>query len=364
MKIKEITGVLEEWAPKALQESYDNSGLQVGDPEAFVRKALVCLDCTEAVVEEAERLDCDLVISHHPLIFKGLRSLVATGPVERTVLSLIRKNIALYAIHTNLDNVISGVNGEIADRLGLRVIQVLDPKPEQLYKLAVFVPIAQAEAVRNAMFAAGAGHIGKYDECSFGSAGTGTFRAGAGAEPYSGSIGVRHEAEELKLEMVLPRLLLSKVMAAMRATHPYEEVACDILPLVNTDDRIGSGLIGEWDRPMSGPDFLSRLKQVFGIQVVRHTALLDRSISRVAVCGGSGAFLIGKAKAANVDAFITGDIKYHDFFDADGQLVLADIGHYGSEQFTAAVIKRYLEREFPTFAVHLTETVTDPTQYS
>lgn len=360
MTIKDLVTVLERWAPRSLQEEYDNSGLQVGDPAAEVNAALVCLDCTEEVVEEAARHGCGLVISHHPVIFKGLKSLVPRSYVERTVLAAIRHHVALYAIHTNLDNVLDGVNGEIASRLGLENTRVLDPKPGQLRKLVVFVPGNHAEAVREALFSAGAGQVGAYDECSFNLEGIGTFRPGEGSKPFSGSPGQRSLEPEVRVEVVYHVPREAAILQAMTAAHPYEEVAHDIHPLANSHQHIGSGLVGEWKEPLDEIGFLDRLKAVFGLQGLRHTRLLGRPVRRVALCGGSGAFLLPKAIAAGADAYVTGDVKYHQFFDVDGRLLLADIGHYGSEQYTMHLVQRRLGEHFPTFAVRLTETVTDP----
>ncbi|MGV3637865.1 MAG: Nif3-like dinuclear metal center hexameric protein [Flavobacteriales bacterium] len=360
MRIKDLITTLEAWAPRSLQEDYDNSGLQVGDPETEVSSALVCLDCTEAVVEEAARLGCGLIISHHPVIFRGLKSLSGKGYVERTILAAIKQGIALYAIHTNLDNVASGVNAEIAARLGLKNLRVLDPKPGQVRKLVVYTPLDHAEAVRAAMFQAGAGRIGNYDECSFNVEGMGTFRAGEGTVPLVGQHGVRHAEREVRIEVVVPTTAVAEVVAAMIKAHPYEEVAYDLIPVMNVHPGIGSGLVGELDKPLEESQFLAQVKQAFGLSVIRHTKLLGKPVERVALCGGSGAFLIGKAKAAGADAYLTGDVKYHEFFDADSKLLLADIGHYGSEQCTMNLIQRRLGELFPTFAVRLTENVTDP----
>ena len=360
MRIKELTSALEAWAPRSLQEDYDNSGFQVGDPEREITAALVCLDCTEAVVEEAVDKGCQLIISHHPVIFRGLKSLVARGYVERTLLAAIKHDIALYAIHTNLDNVVSGVNAEIAARLGLKVTGVLDPKPGQLRKLVVFVPNDHVDILRKAVFDAGGGHIGDYDECSFVFDGEGTFRPRQGANPVVGEIGKRNIEAESRLEFIYSSHTEAAILRAMNAAHPYEEVAYDLIPLDNAHQGIGSGLVGAWDKPLSENEFLGRLKQVFRLKAVRHTRLLGKPVQRVALCGGSGAFLIGKAKAAGVDAYLTGDVKYHEFFEADGRMLLADIGHYGSEQFTMHLIQRRLGELFPTFAVRLTENVTDP----
>ncbi len=351
MKIKEIVAALDHWAPRELQEEYDNCGLQVGDPEKEVESALVCLDVTEEVVKEAVRHGHGLIIAHHPLIFKGLKSLTGRSYVERTLLAAIEAKVAIVAIHTNLDNILAGVNGEIARRLGLKALRVLDPKPDQLRKLAVFVPLDHAEAVRNALFAAGAGHLGAYDECSFGLEGTGTFRAGEGSDPYVGEKGSRHQEKELRVEVIYRAYSEKAIIQAMVAAHPYEEVAYDLYPLLNMDRSIGSGLLGEWDEPLEEKEFLDRLKEVFQLKVLRHTAFTGRPVRRVAICGGSGSFLLGKALGAGADAFVTGDVKYHQFFDADGRLLLVDIGHYGSEQYTMHLIQRRLKEKFPTFAV-------------
>jgi hypothetical protein len=256
--------------------------------------------------------------------------------------------------------VIDGVNGEIAARLGLSRLRVLDPKPAQLRKLVVYVPIEHSDAVRNAIFTAGAGQVGNYDECSFTVGGMGTFRPGPNTLPFMGEQGRREAVSEFRMEFIYHQAQERAILEAMLAAHPYEEVAYDLLPLANAYQRIGSGLIGEWTQPLDEHAFLQRLKEVFGLTVVRHTRLLGKPVTKIALCGGSGAFLIGKAKAAGADAYLTGDVKYHEFFEADGRMLLADIGHYGSEQFTMHLIQRHLSELFPTFAVRLTKTVTDP----
>jgi dinuclear metal center YbgI/SA1388 family protein len=360
MRIKELTAALEAWAPRSLQEDYDNCGLHVGDPEDVVSSALVCLDCTEEVVEEAARLGCGLIISHHPLIYRGIKTLSGTGHVERTLVAAIRHGIALYAIHTSLDNLIGGVNGEIAARLGLTGVRVLAPKPGQLRQLVVFVPKDHAEALRNALFAAGAGAVGGYDECSFSTDGVGTFRGGADARPFVGRAGERHSEPEVRVEVLVPVAHEPAVLAAMRAAHPYEEVAYNLVQLANEHQGVGAGLLGELPAALPEEVFLARVKEAFGLHVIRHTRLLGRPVKRVALCGGAGSFLIGRAKAVGADIYLTADVKYHEFFGADGRLVVADIGHYGSEQFTMHLIQRRLRELFPTFAVRLTERVTDP----
>lgn len=360
MRLSDIIRTLEAWAPPVLQEDYDNSGLQVGDPNREVKAAIIALDCTEEVVAEAVKRGCDLVIAHHPVIFRGLKSITGRTGVERTLIAAIKNNVALYAIHTNLDNVLTGVNAEIAARLGLQDLQVLEPKPGQLHKLVVFVPTAHVETVRTAMFEAGAGRIGQYDECSFGLEGQGTFRGGEGSNAFVGRKGERHTEPETRIETIFHAPLERAIVTAMIKAHPYEEVAYDIYPLANNFKGVGSGAIGKLPAPMEEAAFLARVKEAFGAPVVKHTALLGKPVERVAVCGGSGAFLIGRARAAGADAYVTADIKYHEFFGAEGQLLVADVGHYESEQFTMHLIQRHLRDKLPTFAAHLTENVTNP----
>lgn len=363
MKLRELTGYLETLAPLALQESYDNSGLLVGDPEMEVKEALIALDCTEAVLDEAIRLGCNLVITHHPIVFKGLRKLTGANYVERTVIKAIQHNIALYAIHTNLDNVTGGVNSKIADRLGLEERQILSPKRQLLRKLAVFVPEKNAEELRQALFGAGAGQVGLYDQCSFNLHGTGTFRAGPGTQPYVGEIGKQHQEEEIRVEVIYPAYLEGGILGAMRSAHPYEEVAYDIYSLENAHQQVGSGMVGSLPEPMNPIGFLQFLKESMGAQVIRHTALPSHKVRKIAVCGGSGSFLLQDAIRAGADVFVTADYKYHEFFDADGKIVIADVGHFESEQFTQELLLEIIQKKFPTFAVRLTEIQTNPINY-
>lgn len=346
-----------------LQEEYDNCGLHTGDGEAEVGKALITLDCTEAVVAEAVRHGCNLIIAHHPPIFKGLKSITGRNDVERTILAAIRNHVAIYAMHTSLDNVLNGVNSEIAQRMGLKPLHVLDPKADLLRKLAVFVPKSHADAVRDALFAAGAGVIGAYDECSFNTEGTGTFRAGEGTDPFVGEKGKRHSENEVRVEVICPVTSEQAVIAALLQAHPYEEVAYDLFPLRNSHPGIGSGLLGELKEPMAEQDFLAMLKAAFDVPAIRHTPLRNKPVQRVAVCGGSGAFLIGKAMAAKADAYVTGDVKYHEFFQPEGRMLLADIGHFESEQYTPVLIQRHLAGILPTFATRLSETGTNPIHF-
>ncbi len=363
MKIKEIIRTIAEFAPPAYQESYDNAGLLTGHPEEDVTNALLTLDVTEAVVEEAVERGCNLIIAHHPIIFKGLKQLNGKNYVERTVIKAIKKDVAIYAAHTNLDNVKQGVNAMICERLGLQNQQILLPKKNELNKLYTFVPHKQAEQVRSALFEAGAGHIGNYSESGFSVKGEGSFKAGEETNPYVGEKGKQHVEPETKLEVIFPAVIKSKVIAALQQAHPYEEVAYDIVALENEYEKVGSGMIGVLEKPMEEMEFLQKIKMNMKAGGIRYTPLLGKKIKKVAVCGGAGSFLLKKAIRAGADLFITADFKYHEFFDADGQLVIADIGHFESEQFTVDVFNRILKEKFPTFAALKSNIRTNPINY-
>ena len=364
MQISEIISFLESVAHPSLQENYDNAGLITGNPGWECTGIICCLDSTEEVIAEAINKKANLVIAHHPIIFGGLKKINGKNYVERTVIDAIRHDIAIYAIHTNLDNVIEGVSGKMAERIGLRNRTVLLPKEKTLKKLFVFVPIAHADAVRNAVFAAGGGEIGNYSECSFNMEGTGTFKAGSSAQPFVGEVDKQHQEQEIKVEIIFHQHLENRILQAVKAVHPYEEMAYDIVPLANQHAGTGSGLIGELETPMEETAFLAHLKQVFGLKVIRHTRLQKKPVKRVAVCGGAGSFLINNALRAGADFYITGDIKYHEFFDADNRMVVADIGHYESEQFTIELLQELLEQKFPNFAVLKTGIITNPVYYT
>jgi dinuclear metal center YbgI/SA1388 family protein len=363
MKISDVIGYLEHLAPRSSQESYDNSGLLIGDRNAHVRGVLVTLDCTEEIVNEAVRSGCNLIVAHHPIIFKGLRSITGDNYVERTVLACVKNDVALYAIHTNLDNYRFGVNYEIGNRMGLKDLRILSPKANTLFKLSVFVTNEYHEAVSKAVFEAGAGEIGNYGECEFYTEGTGTFKPLEGADPFSGQIGSLSKDSEIKAEYLVSSHRLKAVIRAMEKAHPYEEVAHDIIPLVNKDQTEGSGMIGTLENEMDEVEFLAHLKNVFKCGAIRHTATLGKKVRTVAFCGGSGSFLLSNAKAAGADVFVTGDFKYHEFFDAEGEIMIADIGHYESEQYTSNLLADILKKKFTTFAVRLTGINTNPINY-
>ncbi len=363
MKLSQLTDYLESLAPLAYQEDYDNAGLIVGKPDQEIYQALVSLDCTEAVVDDAIANNCQVIVSHHPIVFKGLKKLNGKTYVERVVEKAIRNNIALYAIHTNLDNIHTGVNARICETLGVKNTRVLSPKHNLLKKLVTYVPVAQAEQVRNALFHAGAGNIGNYSEASFNAEGTGTFKGNEFSDPYVGEPGIRHTEEEIRVEVIYPANLESKILMALVLAHPYEEVAYDLYNLTNPNQQVGSGMIGELDIAVNEEAFLSFVKEKMQAHVIRHTAFTGRHIKKLAVCGGAGGFLLKQAINAGADIFITADYKYHEFFDAEGKILIADIGHFESEQFTQQLLVDIIRKKFSTFAVRLTDINTNPVKY-
>ncbi|HLP49891.1 MAG TPA: Nif3-like dinuclear metal center hexameric protein, partial [Chitinophagales bacterium] len=354
---------LETIAPLSYQESYDNSGLIVGDANAPVKKVLITLDATEAVIDEAIREKCQLVIAHHPIVFGGLKKFNGKNYVERVVIKAIKNNIAIYAIHTNYDNVIEGVNAKICERIGLTNCQILAPKKQLLKKLYTFIPVAHHERVTKAVFEAGTGYIGNYSETSFNVAGTGTFKGNEKSNPVLGKKGVLEKAEEIKFETIFPAHLEHKVIGALLQAHPYEEVAYDVVTLDNAYQKVGSGMVGELKKPVDELTFLKNLKKSLKTDCIRYTALQGKPIKKVAVCGGAGSFLLNNAIAAGADAFVTADFKYHEFFNADNKLVIADVGHYESEQFTRDLLLQHLSEKFPILAALISSVNTNPIKY-
>jgi dinuclear metal center YbgI/SA1388 family protein len=363
MTIGEIAKALESWAPRIYQENYDNSGLLLGDIHSEITAAIVSLDCTEAVLDEAIRSGAGLIISHHPIIFGGLKRITGNTQTERVLLKAIRHNIALYAIHTNLDNTFTGVNHKIGDLLKIVNRTVLEPRKASLFKLATFVPMDKTDVVLQALFSAGAGQIGAYSDCSFISEGTGTFKGDVTTNPYVGAAGIRHFENENKVEVILPEHVKNEVIKALIKAHPYEEVAWDLYRLENVYDKLGSGMVGDLVQEKDTLDFLHDLKQIFSVKCIRHTALVNQRIKKVAWCGGSGSFLLPQAIASGADVFISADFTYHKFFDAEGKIIIADIGHFESEQFTIDLIVDFLNKKFPTFATLKTRVNTNPIAY-
>lgn len=364
MKVKDITNYLEEIAPLAYQESYDNSGLIVGDNHMEVKGIMLCLDSTEEVLDEAITRGCNMIIAHHPIVFSGLKKLNGKNYIERTVIKAIKNDVAIYAIHTNLDSVLKdGVSEKIGKKLGLNNMQILSPKGGLLKKLVTYCPTAQADEVRAAIFEAGAGQIGEYDMCSFNVPGKGTFRAGENSNPYVGEKGEMHLEDEVRIETIYPAHIEGKVLGGMIAAHPYEEVAYDIYPLGNKHTQVGLGVIGELETELSGEAFLKHLKESMRLDVIRYTTLNSNKIKKVAVCGGSGSFLLNDAKAKEADVLVTADFKYHQFFDGEGDIMIADIGHYESEYYTIELLNELITKKITNFAVIFTTINTNPVKY-
>ncbi|SEI41174.1 dinuclear metal center protein, YbgI/SA1388 family [Dyadobacter sp. SG02] len=361
--IKEILTELEKLAPLPYQEDYDNAGLLVGSQDTEVTGILFTLDITEDIVDEAIQKQCNLIVAHHPIIFKGLKKLNGKNYVERTVIKAIKNDIALYATHTNLDHVTGGVNWQIARRLGLQNIKVLAPKKQILTKLAFFCPVENTQEVLDALFEAGAGEIGEYSNCSFRSEGLGTFLPGEKAKPAIGERGALETVKEHRVEVMLPTHSQTQVLSALRRSHPYEEVAYYLSALENENQEVGAGAIGELPEAMDSTYFLTYLKHHMEASVIKHTEPASKAIRRVAVCGGAGSFLLRNAISAGADVYVTADYKYHEFFDAEGRIMICDIGHYESEVFTKNLLHDYISGKFSNFALCLSEISTNPVRY-
>lgn len=351
------------FAPLPLQDGFDNAGMQVGLTDAEVTGVLLCLDVTEAVVDEAVALGYNLIVSHHPLIFSPLKRVTGSTYVERCVIKALANGIAIYSAHTNLDNAPGGVNYRIAAKLGLQNVKILVPKEGALLKLSVYVPVAHADAVRSALFAAGCGNIGNYGSCSYNVTGYGTFEAGEGSNPFCGSVGSLHKEEEVRIDTIMPAYIKGRVVKALLAAHPYEEPAFDIYPLQNSWDSVGAGIIGDLPVAVDETAFMQQIKDTFAVGSVRHTSLLGKAVKRVALCGGAGGSFAGAAMAAGADVYITGEARYHDLFNYDGKMLVAVIGHYESEQFTMEIFKEIISGACPQVAVKTTSVCTNPVHY-
>ncbi len=363
MIVKEVTTVLEELAPLAYAEDFDNVGLLVGSYTQEVSGILVTLDTLENVVDEAIANNCNLIVSFHPIIFSGLKRIIGSSYVERVVIKAIQNNIAIYSMHTALDNSKEGVNAKICEVLDILDPQILIPQKSTIKKLTTYAPINAAEKLKNALFEAGAGNIGNYSNCSFTTVGTGSFRAEDEANPTIGKIGETHFEEEVQINVTFSASFEKKVMNALFKNHPYEEVAYEVLTLENNYQNIGMGMIGTLKNPISENEFLRLVQERMNASGIRHSKLLNKNIEKVAVLGGSGAFAIKAAKAAGADIFITADVKYHQFYEAEAKLVIADIGHFETEQFTKNLLVDYLTKKIPNFAIRLSDSKTNPIKY-
>jgi dinuclear metal center YbgI/SA1388 family protein len=362
-RIKDIASFLHKIAPAKLQEDYDNAGLIVGEESTEVKGILVSLDCTEAIIDEAIATGCNLVVAHHPIVFRGLKRFNNANYVERTIIKAIKNDIAIFAIHTNLDNVLQGVNRKICDKIGLKNVKILAPKPQTLKKITTFSPPEYTDKISLAMHEAGAGQIGNYRDCSFLTDGIGTFTPIEGSNPFSGNIHVKSHDKEVKIEMIFPSHLQQNILKALKENHPYEEVAFYLNTLDNENQEIGAGMVGGLASEMEVIDFLELLKTNMELKIIKHTAILKQKIQKIAVCGGSGSFLTRNAIGSKADVFISADYKYHEFFDADNKIMIVDIGHFESEKYTIDLIFDLISNNFSNFALHCTKLSTNPINY-
>lgn len=363
MLIKDLINHIEDIAPLNYAEDFDNVGLLVGDKNTKITNVLVTLDTLEAVVDEAIAKNCNFILSFHPIIFKGLKSLTGKNYVERTVLKAIKNNIAIFAIHTALDNDKNGVNAMLCNQLQLINQNILIPQKQTIKKLTTYAPKNEADTLRQALFKAGAGQIGNYSNCSFNVNGVGTYNANSNANPSKGSIGTDHNESETQITITFEKHLESKILATLFKNHTYEEVAYEITTIENTNQNIGMGMVAELETQQSETEFLNYLKDKMKVSHIRHSQLLNKPIKKVAVLGGSGSFAIQAAKAAGADVFVTSDLKYHDFFQAENNILLVDIGHYESEQYTKNGLVAILTKKIPNFAFILSKTNTNPVKY-
>ncbi len=364
MDIRSVINAIEDFAPRALQEDYDNSGLQAGDVTNICTGVLLTLDVTKETVEEAKENNFDFIVSHHPILFKGIKSITPTSDIGGILIDAIKHNISIYSAHTSLDNARFGVSYRMACKLGLSNIRTLQAQTDKLCKLVVFVPTAYAKSVKQALAKSGAGEIGNYRGCSYSMDGIGAYEATVDAHPFVGEIGALHEERETRIEVILPKQLLSQTLKAMMDAHPYEEPAYDIIPLLNDDAYSGSGAIGTLPEPMTLTDFLKSLKCVFKCPCIRHNGHDGNQLVRkVALCGGSGSFLTNDAIRQGADIFITGDVKYHDFTSVDKQITVADIGHYESEQCAKEILQDVISKKFPQLKIQQSKTENNTIKY-
>lgn len=363
MKIKDLINCIEKFAPPSLQEDYDNSGLLIGNANDETNAVLATLDVTEEVIDEAIQLKANLIIAHHPIIFSGIKRINGTSYVERIIIKAIKHSIAIYACHTNIDNVFNGVNKKIADKLGLSNLKILQPKSKQLMKLVTFVPDEATSKVQQSLFEAGAGNIGNYSECSFFVNGEGSFKPNELSNPFLGEKNKLEKVNENRLEVIFESHMQNEILKALKNAHPYEEVAYYLNSLENNYQSIGSGMVGEFENPLKWEDFMRKVKSTFLVPTIKHTYKICDEVKRIAFCGGSGSFLLKNAIREKADVFLSADFTYHKFFDADNKIVICDIGHFETEQFTPELFYDVIKENFPKFAVHLSKINTNPINY-
>lgn len=363
MKLKQVINYIEENFPPAVQESYDNSGLITGDKEMNISGALLTIDIDENVIDEAIEKNKNLIIAHHPIIFRPIKKLTGSNYIERSIIKAIKNNIAIYAAHTSVDNNLHGLSAEVGKLIGLNNIKILEQKEELLFKIVVFVPLDYADKVRTAMFSKGAGHIGNYENCSYNTNGTGTFKANKGTNPFVGEIGKIHHENETKIESIAPSFKLNSIINAIKQVHPYEEVAYDIYPLHNKSEQYGAGIIGQLQRPMQSIDFLKLLKEKLNIPMLKHSEIISNKVQKIAICTGAGHFLIDKAYQQKADALISAEFKYDQYISAKEKLLIIDAGHYETEIFIKKIFYELLSKKFSKFAVEFSDKFINPVNY-
>jgi len=362
MKINELIKIIEEYYPLGLQENYDNSGVQLGDTSLELKGAIITLDISEATIDEAINKGANMIISHHPLIFSPIKK-ITNNYIDKIITKSIKNDIVIYSMHTNLDNHWEGINKIMALKLNLKNIKTLSAKGELLRKLVTFVPIESIDKVRDAVFSAGAGVIGNYDKCSYNVEGYGTFRPQSGTNPYVGKINELHKEKEIRLEVIYAVYKEKNIITSLLNTHPYEEVAYDIYKLENKMAIVGSGIIGDLEEEIKDGLLLGKIKDVFNAKCIRHSKLLNKNVNKVAICGGSGQFLLKDAIIQGADFLITSDVKYHTFFETEDKIVIADVGHFETEQFAIEIIYNYLIKKIPNFAIYYSDVITNPVNY-
>lgn len=363
MIISDVIGYLEELTPLAYAEEFDNVGLLVGNKENKCSGILVCHDALEEVIDEAVAKNCNLVVCFHPILFSGLKKITGKNYVERSIIKAIKNDIAIFAIHTALDNNRQGVNQILCDTLGLINSKILIPKQNYIYKLTTYVPKNHANELKQILFKAGAGSVGNYDECSFSSHGIGSFKGNKLSNPTIGKPSVYQEVDEIKLEFIFEKHLKQNILNTLIQNHPYEEVSYEVILLENELQNVGMGMIAELPEEMDEKEFLLMVKEKTATGGIRHSNFLNKKIKKVAVLGGSGSFAIQSAKAQKADAFITADLKYHDYYQSEKSILLADIGHFESERYIKNYIVEFLKKKITIFAIILSEINTNPVNY-
>ena len=364
MIVKEVINYLDEFSPFCYAEEFDNVGLIIGDYTQKVNGILVTLDSTESVIDEAIKSKCNLIISFHPIIFNDIKSITTNTYVERVIHKSIKNNISIIAIHTSLDNSIKGVNSAICKKLDIKNYKILIPKERTIKKLTTYIPSENVAKLKSEIFKIGGGSLGKYDNCSFSYKGLGSFKGNKKSNPKIGNKLTYTEIEEVCVNITFLKHLEKEVVKALKENHPYEEIAYEINTLENSNQNIGMGMIGELASSMDENKFLSFLKKKMKSKLIKHSKKIGKKIAKIAVLGGSGSFAIENAINSGADAFVTSDLKYHDYFKAENKILLVDIGHYESEQYTKNLIFNFLTKKIPNFAIVLSKTNTNPIMYS